>query len=187
MTQAGGVEPLVCLLRDNPEEISAELAAVALRNMALQNNLNRQAILAAGGLQPLLQLLSTGQERLVVPLQCEVCFMSPPLISDSTVGLVTSVFPDSSAMGNAITSVHAISAFNAPSTAFLKICAGLLQVVYNNTNGDASANQRRFVASQCCFDPRRAELCIGARVAESSMLGCFAKPGQGPEAQRRPP
>ena len=117
--QAGGVEPLVCLLRDNPEEISAELAAVALRNMALQNNLNRQAILAAGGLQPLLQLLSTGQERLVVPLQCEVCFMSPPLGSDSTVSLVMSVLPESSAVGNAIIQAHAIPASDAPSSVFL--------------------------------------------------------------------
>lgn len=66
------MEPLVQLLKDNPEEISAELAAVALRNMALQNSLNRQAILAADGLQPLLQLLSGGQDRLVVPLRCEV-------------------------------------------------------------------------------------------------------------------
>lgn len=59
------------LLREGPNEISAELAAVALRNMALQNTANKEAIMAAGGLQPLLELLSGGQERLVRPLQCE--------------------------------------------------------------------------------------------------------------------
>lgn len=70
--QAGGIQPLVGLLREGADEISAELAAVALRNMALQNNENKEAIMAAGGLQPLLELLSGGQERLVQPLQCEV-------------------------------------------------------------------------------------------------------------------
>lgn len=60
------------LLKESPGEISAELAAVALRNMALQNSLNRQAILAAGGLQPLLALLSSGQEKMVTTFHCEV-------------------------------------------------------------------------------------------------------------------
>ena len=70
--QAGAIHPLVELLRDHPDEIAAELAAVALRNLALQNPINRQAILTAGGLQPLLHLLSMGQEKLVYPMQCEV-------------------------------------------------------------------------------------------------------------------
>ena len=63
------------LLRDDPDEISAELAAVVLRNLALQNAVNRAAIKDAGGLQPLLRLLSMGQEKLVYPLTCEVCTM----------------------------------------------------------------------------------------------------------------
>lgn len=75
--QANGIAPLVHLLVASPQEISAELAAVALRNLALQNDLNRQAILLAGGLPPLLQLLSSGQERLVAPLNCEVCCSLP--------------------------------------------------------------------------------------------------------------
>lgn len=71
--QSGGIQPLVKLLRDDPDEISAELAAVVLRNLALQNAVNRAAIKDAGGLQPLLRLLSMGQEKLVYPLSCEVC------------------------------------------------------------------------------------------------------------------
>ena len=70
--QAGGIQPLVCLLRDDPDEISAELSAVVLRNLALQNAVNRAAIKDAGGLQPLLRLLSMGQDKLVYPLSCEV-------------------------------------------------------------------------------------------------------------------
>ena len=70
--QAGGIQPLVRLLRDDPDEISAELAAVVLRNLALQNAVNRAAIKDAGGLQPLLRLLSMGQDKLVYPLSCEV-------------------------------------------------------------------------------------------------------------------
>jgi len=72
-SQSGGIKPLVTLLRDDPDEISAELAAVVLRNLALQNAVNRAAIKDAGGLQPLLRLLSMGQEKLVYPLTCEVC------------------------------------------------------------------------------------------------------------------
>lgn len=75
--QAGGIQPLVCLLRDDPDEISAELSAVVLRNLALQNAINRAAIKDAGGLQPLLRLLSMGQDKLVYPLSCEV--QRPPL------------------------------------------------------------------------------------------------------------
>jgi len=71
-SQSGGIKPLVRLLRDDPDEISAELAAVVLRNLALQNAVNRAAIKDAGGLQPLLRLLSMGQEKLVYPLTCEV-------------------------------------------------------------------------------------------------------------------
>lgn len=70
--QNGGIQPLVRLLRDDPDEISAELSAVVLRNLALQNAVNRAAIKDAGGLQPLLRLLSMGQEKLVYPLTCEV-------------------------------------------------------------------------------------------------------------------
>ena len=70
--QSGGIQPLVRLLRDDPDEISAELSAVVLRNLALQNAENRAAIKDAGGLQPLLRLLSMGQEKLVYPLTCEV-------------------------------------------------------------------------------------------------------------------
>lgn len=70
--QHGGIQPLVRLLRDDPDEISAELSAVVLRNLALQNAVNRAAIKDAGGLQPLLRLLSMGQEKLVYPLTCEV-------------------------------------------------------------------------------------------------------------------
>ena len=72
--QNGGIPPLVRLLRDDPDEISAELSAVVLRNLALQNAINRAAIKDAGGLQPLLRLLSMGQEKLVYPLTCEVSF-----------------------------------------------------------------------------------------------------------------
>ena len=74
--QAGAIQPLVRLLREGPDEISADLAAVALRDMALQNPANKEAIIAAGGLQPLLELLSGGQERLVQLLQCEACSWS---------------------------------------------------------------------------------------------------------------
>ena len=69
--QSGGIPPLVRLLRDDPDEIAAELAAVVLRNLALQNPANRAAIKDAGGLQPLLRLLSMGQDKLVYPVGCE--------------------------------------------------------------------------------------------------------------------
>jgi Armadillo/beta-catenin-like repeat len=70
--QAGGIAPLVSLLHEGSDEITAELAAVALRNLALQNAANRRAIEDTGGLMPLLALLSRGQEHLVHPLACEV-------------------------------------------------------------------------------------------------------------------
>ena len=70
--QSGGIKPLVDLLRGDPGSITAELAAVALRNMALQNEMNKAAIISAGGLEPLLRLLSAGLQHLVHPLQCEV-------------------------------------------------------------------------------------------------------------------
>jgi hypothetical protein len=62
----------VDLLRADPGEIAAELAAVVLRNLALGNAANRQAIMEAGGLEPMLHLLSMGQEKLVHPMPCEV-------------------------------------------------------------------------------------------------------------------
>ena len=71
--QAQGIQPLVALLKGHPDRLTAELAAVALRNMSLQNKLNKEAIVAADGLVPLIALLSTGQELLVQPVQCEVC------------------------------------------------------------------------------------------------------------------
>lgn len=44
LRDAGAIPPLVKLLRDDPEQISAELAAVVLRNLSLQNPANRQEI-----------------------------------------------------------------------------------------------------------------------------------------------
>jgi hypothetical protein len=70
--QAGGIPPLVALLGDQADEVAAELAAVVLRNMALGSAANRQAIIAANGLAPLLRMLSAGQERLAAPMPCEV-------------------------------------------------------------------------------------------------------------------
>ena len=69
--QAGAIEPLVQLLKDEPGEIAAELAAVVLRNLASGSNASRQAIVDAGGLWPLLSLLAMGQERLVYPMPCK--------------------------------------------------------------------------------------------------------------------
>lgn len=63
--------PLVRLLREHAEEAAAELAAVALRNLALGNAANRAAISDAGGLGPLLRLLASGQERLAYPMHCQ--------------------------------------------------------------------------------------------------------------------
>lgn len=63
---------LVELLGADPGEIAGELAAVVLRNLALGNAANRAAIVDAGGLEPLLRLLSMGQEKLVHPMPCEV-------------------------------------------------------------------------------------------------------------------
>ena len=60
------------LLQQHPDEIAAELAAAVLRNLAVQNAANRHAIMAVGGLQPLLRTLSSRQEQLVVPVTCEV-------------------------------------------------------------------------------------------------------------------
>lgn len=84
--QNGGIQPLVRLLRDDPDEISAELSAVVLRNLALQNAVNRAAIKDAGGLQPLLRLLSMGQEKLVYPLTCEVTFQHLFTLTSSVCG-----------------------------------------------------------------------------------------------------
>lgn len=42
--QAGGIPPLVELLYQDPDQISAELAAVVLRNLSLQNPQNRSEI-----------------------------------------------------------------------------------------------------------------------------------------------
>lgn len=39
--ESNAIPPLITLLRDNPEEISAELAAVVLRNLSLRNEKNR--------------------------------------------------------------------------------------------------------------------------------------------------
>lgn len=63
---------MVDLVKKDPDSAAAELAAVALRNMALQNEQNRLSIVSAGGLQPWLQLLWRGLPQLVQPLQCEV-------------------------------------------------------------------------------------------------------------------
>ena len=69
--QTGAVPPLVRLLREHPHEPAAELAAVALRNMALANAANRRAITAEDGLGALLRLLAAGQERLAYPMRCQ--------------------------------------------------------------------------------------------------------------------
>jgi len=54
-----------------------------------------------------------------------------------------------------------------------------LQVVYKDLHfGGSLAGTQRFVASQCCFDPRRAELCIASRTAETSFISCFSKSGK---------
>lgn len=71
MRDAGAIPPLVRLLHDS-DDITAELAAVALRNLSMQNALNRDAIIAADGLVPLLQLLSVGIADLQPPLRCQV-------------------------------------------------------------------------------------------------------------------
>jgi len=42
--EAGGIPPLVALLNADPNEIAAELAAVVLRNLSLQNPVNRHEI-----------------------------------------------------------------------------------------------------------------------------------------------
>ena len=53
-----------------------------------------------------------------------------------------------------------------------------VQVVYKDLHfGGSSAGTQRFVASQCCFDPRRAELCIASRSAETGLISCFSKSG----------
>ena len=70
--QAGGIPPLVALLQDGSADVAAELAAVVLRNLALGSPVNRQAIVAADGLEPLLRLLSSGQEQLGRAMPCEV-------------------------------------------------------------------------------------------------------------------
>ena len=59
------------LLKDEPGEIAAELAAVVLRNLASGNAASRQAIVDADGLWPLLSLLAMGQEKLVYPMSCQ--------------------------------------------------------------------------------------------------------------------
>ena len=83
----------MALLHDGNADGAAELAAVVLRNLALGSVANRQAIVAAGGLEPLLRLLSSGQERLGRAMACEVgihegclhCPLpSPNLLSRST-------------------------------------------------------------------------------------------------------
>jgi len=84
--QAGAVPRLVRLLREYPNEVSAELAAVALRNLALANAANRAAIAAAGGLGPLLRLLATGQERLAYALPCQA---RPPLARQAGLSALT--------------------------------------------------------------------------------------------------
>ncbi|KAK9909768.1 hypothetical protein WJX75_007136 [Coccomyxa subellipsoidea] len=71
---AGAISVLVNLLAADTGEIAAELAAVVLRNVALGNAANRAAIVAAGGLQPLLCLLSMGQDKLVHPMPCEMVY-----------------------------------------------------------------------------------------------------------------
>ena len=61
------------LLRDSSKgEVAAELSAVVLRNLVLGNAGNRDAIVDAHGLAPLLGLLSAGQEWLTRPMPCEV-------------------------------------------------------------------------------------------------------------------
>lgn len=75
LSQAGAIAPLVELLRNaSTGEVAAELAAVVLRNLALGNAGNRDAIVDAHGLAPLLGLLSAGQEWLTRPMPCEVGF-----------------------------------------------------------------------------------------------------------------
>ena len=78
LLQAGAVDPLVRVLREHPDEIGAELAAAVLRNLCVKNPANRQAVLAVGGLQPLLRTLSSRQEGLVCPVACEVSLCSCP-------------------------------------------------------------------------------------------------------------
>ena len=70
--QAGAIAPCVRLLQQSPDAVAAELAAAVLRNLAVQNPANRQAIRAAGGVQPLLHTLGGRQDRLTDPMPCEV-------------------------------------------------------------------------------------------------------------------
>ena len=70
--QAGAVEALVQLLLRRPDGIAAELAAAALRNLAVRNAANREAIALAGGLPPLVHALSSGQQLLLQPWPCQV-------------------------------------------------------------------------------------------------------------------
>lgn len=69
--EAGGIGPLVALLREDPNEISAELAAVVLRNLSLQNPINRSEI-QVGCLAE--RFRDWIVRRLVGWIRCCVCF-----------------------------------------------------------------------------------------------------------------
>ena len=70
--QAGAIIPLVGTLRQHPYAVLAELAAAVLCNLSVQSPVNRQAILSVGGLEPLLAMLSSGQDILTHHVPCEV-------------------------------------------------------------------------------------------------------------------
>ena len=56
---AGGIPPLVALLRTGAESMAAQKAAGALANLA-SNTTNKDAIRTAGGIPPLVDLLTAG-------------------------------------------------------------------------------------------------------------------------------
>ena len=56
IAEAGAV-PLLVRLLSSPRDASRRAAASALWNLAYRNNANRRAIVAAGGVAPLVQLL----------------------------------------------------------------------------------------------------------------------------------
>jgi len=62
--EAGAIPPLLHLITDFPDAAFAEAASYAIGNLILRNDDNKAAIIEAGGVIPLLQLLDSGSEEL---------------------------------------------------------------------------------------------------------------------------
>jgi len=161
--KAGGVPKLVSLLTAGPDSEITEYAAAALGNLAAGGHALKDAIRGAGGIEPLVSLLREGPNEISAELAA-VALRNMALQNTANKEAIM-------AAGGLQPLLELLSGGQERLVRPLQC-----EVVYKDLHfGGSLAGTQRFVASQCCFDPRRAELCIASRTAETSFISCFSK------------